>query len=419
VLVLFSLYASNAFAAEDSAAPLKRVTFQQALRRALSQNPAARIASQEILRSEALVREARAGAFPTLMGTATGTRIDHDRALGGRVIQGANALSANIAVGLPLVAPQRWALWAHAKDNAELSRVSAGDIRRSLAITAARAYLAVVAQQRAVEITERAFATAKAHYDFAHGRLVGGVGNALDEARAAQLQETTRASAELARAALAKAQEALGVIMAEDAPVDATPQVSLANPPSLGTAVKEAPGLRSDVLVQRGRVDNAMQVTKDSYTDYLPSLTAQFLAFYQNPATMTAPTTGWQAQLILSVPFYDGGQRYGAHQEREALESESKLALENLLSQVRSEVRTAFEQVRRAELALDATNRAAELAHRVLALANEAYRAGATTNLDVIDAERSALDADTAATVAEDTARQSRLDLLAASGRFP
>ena len=48
-----------------------------------------------------------------------------------------------------------------------------------------------------------------------------------------------------------------------------------------------------------------------------------------------------------------------------------------------------------------------------------AFRAGATTNLEVIDAQRRARDAETAAAVAEDRARQARLDLLVALGRFP
>jgi outer membrane protein TolC len=48
-----------------------------------------------------------------------------------------------------------------------------------------------------------------------------------------------------------------------------------------------------------------------------------------------------------------------------------------------------------------------------------AWRAGATTSLDVVDAERTARDADSAAVIAEDAARQARLDLLAAAGKFP
>ena len=49
----------------------------------------------------------------------------------------------------------------------------------------------------------------------------------------------------------------------------------------------------------------------------------------------------------------------------------------------------------------------------------QAYRAGISNNLAVIDAERRARDATTAATQAEDAARQARLELLIAAGRFP
>ena len=73
-------------------------------------------------------------------------------------------------------------------------------------------------------------------------------------------------------------------------------------------------------------------------------------------------------------------------------------------------MRIAFEAVQRADDAL---------AQEALELSQLAYRAGATTNIDVIDAERRALDAETDAAVAEDSSRQARLDLLAASGRFP
>jgi len=44
------------------------------------------------------------------------------------------------------------------------------DVRRTVATAAARAYLAVLAQRRIVEISERARLTARAHFDFANAR---------------------------------------------------------------------------------------------------------------------------------------------------------------------------------------------------------------------------------------------------------
>ena len=79
----------------------------------------------------------------------------------------------------------------------------------------------------------------------------------------------------------------------------------------------------------------------------------------------------------------------------------------------------AFEAMLRADQAMVSAREASRLAHRAYDLATIAYRAGASTNIEVLDAARAARDADTAAAQAEDISRQARLDLLVASGRFP
>ena len=158
---------------------------------------------------------------------------------------------------------------------------------------------------------------------------------------------------------------------------------------------------------------------RDGWTDYMPLLNGVFQPFYQNPPGLTTPRTGWQAQVILAVPIYDGGLRYGLHDERDAIAGEAKLDYSGALRQAKSDVRVAFEEVRRADEALKAANGAADVAKKALELANQAYQAGATSNLELIDAERRARDAETQAAIAEDAARQARLDMLAASGAFP
>ena len=61
----------------------------------------------------------------------------------------------------------------------------------------------------------------------------------------------------------------------------------------------------------------------------------------------------------------------------------------------------------------------AQLANDAMRLAEVAYRAGASTNLELIDAQRVARDAETQANLAENNERQAILDFLAAAGRFP
>jgi outer membrane protein TolC len=202
--------------------------------------------------------------------------------------------------------------------------------------------------------------------------------------------------------------------------VEVTEEIALPAPSlSAEQALGEAEEQRPDVRAQKERTEAARRVLRDSYADYLPLLMATAQPFYQHPATATQPETGWQAQLLLTIPFYDGGARYGLRRERSALYEEAKEQLEGLLRQARSEVRTAFDEVRRADEALLAARDAARLAHEALEMTTLAYREGATNDLEVVDAERRARDADTAALSAEDASRQARIDLLAASGRFP
>jgi outer membrane protein TolC len=195
-------------------------------------------------------------------------------------------------------------------------------------------------------------------------------------------------------------------------------QVDLGPPPSIGEAMAGA-RQRTDVKVLDMRLGAAKHARSDVWAYYAPYLAAVGQPFVQKPATLTQPEFGWQAQLVLTLPLFDGGMRRGITRERDAVVKEAQENLEAGLRQAQSEVRLDFEAMVRADQALQSAREAARLARRAMELANIAYKAGATTNLEVIDAARQARDADTASAQAEDVARQARLDLLVASGRFP
>jgi outer membrane protein TolC len=71
------------------------------------------------------------------------------------------------------------------------------------------------------------------------------------------------------------------------------------------------------------------------------------------------------------------------------------------------------------ERALASERLASDRANEVLKITIIAYDAGATSNIEVIDAQRSARLQESAVAVSEDRVRQARLDLLVALGRFP
>jgi outer membrane protein TolC len=410
----------------------EKVTLAAAVQRALDRNPSVAIASQEVERADALITQARAGWLPILTGNGLYTRLDHDRVLTTTTMNpdgtkemhtnrlvAENQVSGNLQLTVPLVAAPAWTATGRAKSAKRTAQASAVDVRRQVAQSTARAYITVVAQHRLVAASETARDTAKAHYDYSHTRLQGGIGRAIDEVRAQQDLATVETQLQANLARLVVAREALGVLLGTDGPVDAVDEVDLPAPPSVSDAVAGAREHRTDVKLLDMRVASAKKAAGDTWAYYMPYLAAVGTPFLQYPASLTQPEKGWQAQLVLTLPIYDGGLRTGISRERDAVLAEARSNLEAGLREAQAEIRANFEAMIRADLALSSARDAARLARKAMDLANLAYKAGATTNLEVIDAARSARDADTAAAQAEDLSRQARLDLLVASGRFP
>lgn len=393
------------------------VTFEDAVQRAMVHNPTFEVAGDELRRAQALVEQARSTWLPTLNANATYTHLDGARTFGSTVAAGQDTFNANLLLSVPIIAPRGWVATARAKDNKRIAKAVLEDTRRQVALLAGRAYLTVIGQKRVLESSIQARDTARAHEQFSESRLAGGVGNRLDAVRAAQERASTETTVQNQTLALSRAQEALGILLGENAPLDAA-DVSLPAPPTLAAAYQEAQQ-RSDIVASKERVESARKAVRDSYAEYLPLLTGVAEPFYQTPATLTTPTTGWQVQLLFTLPLYDGGLRYGLKHERDSLYDEAKVKLDAALRQARSDVRIGFEAMQRSDEALAQARDAARFAQEALELSQLAYRAGATTNIEVVDAERRAHDATTEAAIAEDAARQARLDLLSAAGRFP
>jgi outer membrane protein TolC len=401
-------------AAPARGAGMERITLQQAIARALARYPDVLAAAAEVRRAEALVIQARSDALPTLLPSGSYNRLDADRRFMSFVVQAKDQWNATAPLTVPLFAPRAWAQWAHARDDRQVSTLNLRQVQRQVGIAVANAYLTVVTMRRTLEIALVGRDNAAAHADFTRQQAAAGTVNELDAVRAQQQLHTTLAQVEAARISLLRAQEALGVLVAGDHPIDAAeaPQFVLPGPTS-------QPQMRADVLWLKSRQLAAQHRVKDSYTDYLPRLTGIFQPMFTEPATFAQPRWGWQLTLNLIVPLYDGGLRSGTFLENRALLDQASDMLAGTLRQASSDIRLGHEAVVHADARVRETRKAAELARRALDISTLRYRHGATSNLEVIDAEQEARQSDLAAALAEDSAQQVRLDLLAASGGFP
>jgi outer membrane protein TolC len=396
---------------------IERVTFDDAIRRALERNPTIAESLQAILRADALLQQARIVYQPTVSASVTTTVLDGDRGFDDLVTQPRTQSLVGASVSYPVLAAARWAQQAQAEDQIRVARLSVDETRRQIAQATAQAYLAVIAQQRQVEVNARARENASAQADFARARLEGGLGSRLNELRARQELSTAEVFLESARLALRRAQEALGVLVAADAPVDAA-----AEP---GLEIVTRPGddswltARSDVQLFSAQIDAADRVVRDSWRDWVPTATASFEPQLLAPAGLFAPSRSWRGFLQFSIPVFDGGTRRIARREREIALQTARIQLTDVELRARAELRAAEAAIEITERALRHARLAAQHAAEVLTITDVAFRAGATTNIELIIAQRQTRDAETAAAQAEDRLRQARLELLVALGRFP
>jgi outer membrane protein len=411
--------AAASLALVDSAAaqtiPAK-VTFEDAIRIALEKNPGIAEASQSILRAEALLQQARTVYRPTLSGSVVTNVLDSARGFEAFVVQPQTQSVFGASLSYPVIAASRWAARAQAEDQVRVARLSVADVRRQIAIAAAQAYLAVIAQQRQVDVNERARENAQAHVDYARALLEGGAGSKLNELRASQEFATVEVLLEAARLAERRAQEALGVLLAADGPVDAASDPAFDVPT---TATDAWMTDRTDVQFFSAQVDAASRVVRDSWKDWVPGATASFEPQVLAPAGLFQPARTWRGFVALDVPIFDAGSRRAVIRQRQVTLDTARIQLTDVQLRARAELRTAQASVESTERALEKARLAAQHAADVLRITDVAFRAGATTNIELIDAQRRARDADTAAAQAEDRVRQARLDLLVALGRFP
>jgi outer membrane protein len=416
VFVLVGLFVGAAVGSAQTPAP-ERLTFEEAIRLALEKNPDVAEAAQAILRAETLLQEAHTVYRPTVSANVTSTLLDSERGFDEFVTQPRLQTLMGASVSYPVLAATRWAQRAQAQDQIRVARLGVGETRRQVALATAQSYLAVIAQQRQVDVNTRARENALAHVEYARALLQGGAGSRLNELRAVQELETDEVFLETARLALRRAQEALGVLVAADAPVDAAAEPAF----EVVTAPTDATWLtsRADVQLFTAQIDAADRIVRDSWRDWVPSATASFEPQLITPAGLFAPSRTWRGFVALSVPIFDAGSRRIAKRQREVAAQTARIQLTDVELRARADLRAAQAAVESTERGLTHARLAAQHAAEVLRITDIAFRAGATTNIELIDAQRRARDADTASAQAEDRVRQARLDLLVALGRFP
>jgi outer membrane protein TolC len=256
------------------APPMETVTLEQAVERAIKNNPTVAQAAQDILRAEGLLQQARAATMPFITaGMSTlvnSTERRFDDVVTSPQTQATLSGASRHAGAGPVQMGRQGAGAGSGRDRESFHRGRATGI----AVSTAQAYLAVIALKREVEVTQRALETSLAHLDYARRRLEAGAGTRVNELRAGQEVSTNEARLETAQLGVRRAQEALGVLIVSDGPADTAGDPVFVIPPIADEAGWM--GLRPDVRLFTAEERAADRVWKDSSKDWFPTALATF-----------------------------------------------------------------------------------------------------------------------------------------------
>src|SRR5690349_13946067 len=105
-----ALSARVALAQPPASAPvMERVTFDEAVRRALERNPTIAEAATAVLRAEGLLQQARAATLPGVSATVNNVLINSPQGFAGTITQPRNQTFVSGSLSMPILAASQWA----------------------------------------------------------------------------------------------------------------------------------------------------------------------------------------------------------------------------------------------------------------------------------------------------------------------
>lgn len=305
---------------------------------------------------------------------------------------------------------------------AELELADASELgnRFLAALETERDYYAVLTARELLDVARQRQERAREQFALARARVQGGATVQSDSLQI--LLEMQRAEAEvLAReAALTVARLQLGRRVGSGGPVDAASLVSDPSPDlplelddAVRLAVSQGPAWRQARASERSS-EEALRGARGSY---LPTIALTGAITTNDNKFFPTASTRRSVGVNLSWPLWNGGQRELAIARAATSRDVARAVREDLERAARRDVTQSFtaHQVALRTLAINTT--AVEVATEVLRVQQARYQAGASTVLELLDAQSQLVQAQAELAQARYTARLARASLEAILGR--
>jgi hypothetical protein len=336
-------------------------------------------------------------------------------------VPAADTLSATFSLIVPVLNPEGITVLQGAYDRYDAAVQQVGYGREQLLFGVCKAYYGLATLQGMIAAADRSIEAARANHASKKVKA---------DLQAATQLEVKRAELELAQAEarkvdlvaeLARSKSTFRYLTGIDGSfeVEAPAWQSNLGKRDLAGWLDLGKRERKDLIAARISVNAAGHDVDGGWTGYLPTLDLIGQAKLDNAEAQRFDDDpfSWNVIATLNLNVFDGGIREANLAMKRSVLRQAELAAEDLARQIVNEVSAAEQSLRDATVARQLAARQLDVARDTLKLTEAGERAGAVTNLEVIDVNTMVFASEASFLAAQLNEAMARLDLLAAAGQ--
>ena len=384
-----------------------RLSADDCVKIALSTNPTIKVADMEITRvsysknltiAQLLPAVSFSGQFSRALALQT-LYMDSRAIKMGRD----NTYSTGFTASVPLIAPQLWKSLKLNDNEISQNIEAARSSRLQMVNQVQKAYYALLLALDSHKVLLKNYETAKFNADIYKKKFDTGTASEYDVLRSSVQVKNLEPSLIEAENTIRRAQLQLLLLLGLDVTTPVKPTESLSH-------YKER--MYDLTMSIDTKLDNNTELrTLDLKTDYLKkALDVQKMAWYPtlsgsinymwNSMSMGSPfknfnwTSSSTASLTLSIPLFQGGQRYYKQRQAEVAYKEMTWQRENLVRSLNVQVQTQMDNIQKNVKQISTNEAGVEQARKANQIMEKSFQIGAASYLDLRDSEDALLESE-------------------------
>jgi outer membrane protein len=297
-----------------------RITLQDAVRIALSDNPTIKVAGQEIQLKKEARREAYAGLFPeaNLVGSYSRAIKKQSIAMRGEVFEMGtnNTYNGGLSISLPVFAPALYKSISLTKTDVDLAVEQARSSRQDMVNQVTKAFYQLLLAQDSYEVLLKSYKQSEDNYNIVKAKYEQGAVSEYDKISAEVQMRSLKPTVVSARNGVNLATLQLKVLMGMEAEVNVAVEGNLKDyEMSMFTrqAMPQPNNLINNSTLKQLEL-NALQLKQNlklQYTNFMPTLSASFQYMYTAmDETFKFRNYDWRPYstlgLNLTIPLFKG-----------------------------------------------------------------------------------------------------------------